>query len=84
MAGVLFLVWIPCESYEQVLSNKQVWETPHQSSQQQQKYAISSDEEINNISSKVRARCNQNEPFYRKRLSAGIEAQFAGNFRTFD
>lgn len=25
--GVLFIIWIPCESYEQILSKKQIWHT---------------------------------------------------------
>lgn len=24
MAGVLFIIWIPCDKYEEILSNKQI------------------------------------------------------------
>lgn len=26
MAGTLFIIWIPCEKYERVISNKQIWD----------------------------------------------------------
>lgn len=49
MAGVLFIIWIPCEGYEQLLTNIPVddliWET---SKEPQQKVSSSDEEEINN------------------------------------
>lgn len=32
--GVLFIIWIPCEKYEQVLSNKPVWSTKREEAQE--------------------------------------------------
>lgn len=54
MAGVLFIIWVPCENYEQVLLNKQDWERTQQANEQHQQFTTSSDEENDYINSKVR------------------------------
>lgn len=46
MAGVLFIIWIPCERYEQVLSNKQTWEQ-RVLVKADQHFTSSSEEEVN-------------------------------------
>lgn len=49
MAGVLFIIWIPCERYEQALAgDKQVWEktTPIKSRHVPVLNSNSSDEKV--------------------------------------
>lgn len=50
MAGTLFIIWIPSERYERVLSNKQVWENvelKHEEADSKNINNNSSDEESN-------------------------------------
>lgn len=74
MAGVLFIIWIPCERYEQILSNKQVWETTviSKNKEHQQQAASSSDEEINFSNLKVSKELNCMNIAYMHSLSNRI------------
>lgn len=52
MAGVLFIIWIPCEKYEEILSKKQIWETaPKQESVERQE--ASEDEDLGSSSEEI-------------------------------
>lgn len=55
MAGVLFIIWVPCERYEQILSHKQIWETTATTSRKlpEQLATSSSEDEINYSNAKV-------------------------------